>query len=69
QGGDPDRWQDVKQRLPMLAKPAYAGQLRYGPARGGQAVAYVRHVRGYYDLLVWAENSERHRPTLVAAAE
>ncbi len=69
QGGDPDRWQDVKQRLPMLAKPAYAGQLRYGPARGGQAVAYVRHVRGYYDLLVWAENSERHRPTLVATAE
>ena len=24
QGGDPDSWQDVKQRLPLLAKSAYA---------------------------------------------
>jgi membrane-bound lytic murein transglycosylase F len=66
QGGDPDNWQDVKQRLPMLAKPAYAEQLKYGTARGGQAVVYVRHIRRYYDLLVWAENSRRRDDTRVA---
>ncbi|EKF75654.1 ligand-binding/transglycosylase domain-containing protein [Alcanivorax hongdengensis A-11-3] len=66
QGGNPDNWQDVKQRLPMLANSAYAGQLRYGPARGGQAVVYVRHIRRYYDLLVWAENSRRKSDTLLA---
>lgn len=66
QGGDPDNWQDVKQRLPLLAKPEYASQLRYGSARGGQAVIYVRHIRRYYDLLVWAENSDRRSDTLLA---
>ena len=66
QGGDPDNWQDVKQRLPLLAKSAYADQLRYGNARGGQAVVYVRHIRRYYDLLVWAENSRRRDGTLIA---
>ena len=66
QGGDPDNWQDVKQRLPMLAKPADAEQLKYGTARGGQAVVYVRHIRRYYDLLVWAENSRRRDDTRVA---
>ena len=66
QGGNPDNWQDVKQRLPLLAKPAYADQLRYGTAPGGQAVAYVRHIRRYYDLLVWAENSRRRDDTLIA---
>jgi membrane-bound lytic murein transglycosylase F len=68
QGDNPDRWRDVKQRLPLLGQPAYAKQLRYGPAPGGQAALYVRHVRRYYDLLVWADNSERHRTTLLAAA-
>ena len=66
QGGNPDNWQDVKQRLPMLAKPAYASQLKYGNARGGQAVVYVRHIRRYYDLLVWAENSRRRDDTRIA---
>ncbi|MDX1803342.1 MAG: membrane-bound lytic murein transglycosylase MltF [Alcanivorax sp.] len=66
QGGDPDNWEDVKQRLPLLAKSAYAKQLRYGPARGGQAVVYVRHIRRYYDLLVWAGNSRRKDGNLLA---
>lgn len=69
QGDDPDRWQDVKQRLPLLGQSAYADQLRYGLAPGGQAAIYVKHVRRYYDLLVWADNSERHRSTLLASAQ
>lgn len=66
QGGNPDRWQDVEKRLLMLSDPAYANQLRYGNARGGQAVIYVRHIRRYYDLLVWAENSKTHDDTRLA---
>lgn len=69
QGDNPDRWRDVKQRLPLLDQAIYANQLRYGLAPGGQAAIYVRHVRRYYDLLVWADNSERHRTTLLAAAQ
>ncbi|ASK33358.1 membrane-bound lytic murein transglycosylase MltF [Alloalcanivorax mobilis] len=68
QGDDPDNWQAVKQRLPLLSQSAYAKQLRYGRAPGGQAALYVRHIRRYYDLLVWADNSERHRSTLLASA-
>jgi membrane-bound lytic murein transglycosylase F len=29
----------------------------------------VRHIRRYYDLLVWANNSDRHRANMVALAD
>lgn len=69
QGDDPDRWQDVKTRLTLLDDPGYVNQLRYGAAPGGQAAVYVRHIRHYYDLLVRADNSERHGQTLLATSE
>jgi membrane-bound lytic murein transglycosylase F len=69
QGDDPDLWQDVKTRLTLLDDPAYVNQLRYGAAPGGQAAVYVRHIRRYYDLLVWANNSDRHRSNMVALAD
>lgn len=69
QGDDPDQWRDVKTRLTLLDDPAYADQLRYGAAPGGQAAVYVRHIRRYYDLLVWANNSDRHRANMVALAD
>lgn len=69
QGGNPDSWADVRQRLPLLRKPEYYSSTRHGYARGGmQSVIYVRHIRRYYDLLVWANDSERHGPTLLALA-
>ncbi len=52
QGGDPDRWNDVKQRLPLLADPAWAAKVKYGRARGQESVVLVNHVRTYYDVLV-----------------
>ena len=69
QGDNPDLWQDVKTRLTLLDDPAYVNQLRYGAAPGGQAAVYVRHIRRYYDLLVWANNSDRHRANMVALAD
>jgi membrane-bound lytic murein transglycosylase F len=67
QGGDPDVWSDVQQRLPLLRDANYYSDTRHGYARGGmQSVIYVRHIRQYYDLLVWASESNRHGANMVA---
>lgn len=69
QGDDPDSWEDVRKRLPLLKQPDYYRYTRHGYARGGaQSVLYVSHVRRYYDQLVWAAGSERHGPSLLAMA-
>lgn len=69
QNANPDNWQDVKKRLPLLRNAKFYSKSRHGYARGGmQSVIYVRHIRRYYDLLVWAKNSERHGQ-LVALAD
>ena len=52
-GRNPDRWYDVRQFLPRLAEKQWYTKTRYGYARGGEPVIYVRRVRRYYDLLVW----------------
>lgn len=53
QGGDPNKWLDVKQRLPLLADEKWHSKTKYGFARGNEPVQYVENIRGYYDLLVW----------------
>lgn len=55
-GGDPNRWLDVRQAYPLLTKPQWYNQLKYGYARGYEAVTYVGNVRQYYDMLVWITN-------------
>jgi membrane-bound lytic murein transglycosylase F len=57
QGGDPDRWADVKKRLPLLIKKRYYRNIRYGYARGDVAVQYVDNIRRYYDALVWLDEN------------
>ncbi len=53
QGGDPDRWQEVMGRLPLLQKRQYYRDLRYGYARGREAANYVQNIRHYYSILQW----------------
>jgi membrane-bound lytic murein transglycosylase F len=53
EGGNPDLWLDVKQRLPLLSQKKYYRTLRYGFARGSEPVNYVGNIRNFYDLLVW----------------
>ena len=48
---NPDAWIDVKDVLPKLAQARYAGTLRYGYARGGQARIFAENVRIYFDIL------------------
>jgi membrane-bound lytic murein transglycosylase F len=59
QGGDPDKWADVKQRLPLLSRKQFYSQLKHGYARGREPVIYVDNIRSYYDLLVWFSTHER----------
>lgn len=67
QGADPDKWEDVRSRLPLLRKAEFYSDTRHGYARGGmQSVIYVRHVQRYYDLMVWAAESPHHGPQIVA---
>ena len=53
QGGDPDRWVDVKERLPLLRQKKYYKKTRYGYARGDEPVQYVDNIRRYYETLQW----------------
>lgn len=55
QGGNPDLWVDVKQRLPLLRQKKYYKTTKYGYARGNEATNYVANIRRYYDTLVWLE--------------
>jgi membrane-bound lytic murein transglycosylase F len=63
QGGNPDRWQDVNERLALLSQEKYYRDTRYGYARGYEARQYVDNIRSYFDTLVWMET--RSHPMLV----
>lgn len=58
QGGDPDKWAEVKQRLPLLAQKKWYKTTRHGYARGREPVQYVDNIRGYYDLLKWINRQQ-----------
>lgn len=52
QGGDPNAWADVKDRLPLLRQKEYYTKTRYGYARGDEAQNYVENIRQYYQSIV-----------------
>jgi membrane-bound lytic murein transglycosylase F len=83
QGGNSDKWMDVKQRLPLLTQEKWHQQTKHGFARGQEPVEFVENIRSYYDLLVWlteenqikknamdvnSENSENEAVTIDPAA-
>lgn len=57
-GGDPDRWIDVKKSLPLLGRKKWYTKTKYGYARGWEPVKYVENIRKYYDLLVWMDHKQ-----------
>ena len=57
-GGDPDRWVEVKNHLPLLSQKEHYTTVKHGKARGQEPVSYVENIRGYYDLLVWENNRQ-----------
>lgn len=52
QGGDPNSWGDVKDRLPQLRQKKYFTHTTYGYARGDEALVYVENIRRYYQSIV-----------------
>jgi membrane-bound lytic murein transglycosylase F len=59
QGADPDKWLDVKQRLPLLRQKSVYQTTKYGYARGDEAVNYVDNIRRYYDTLLWVDERQQ----------
>jgi len=63
-GGNPDRWTNVRENLPLLAQKNWFEKTRYGYARGGEPVRYVANIRRYYDIMLQHNtvNPERVTP-------
>lgn len=61
-GGNPDKWMDVKDALPLLTQKKWYSQTRYGYARGHEPVRYVENIRSYYDILVWETERQPDLP-------
>lgn len=57
-GGNPDRWSEVREHLPLLADPKWYKQTRYGHARGHEPVQFVDRVRVFYRALRKLESDE-----------
>ncbi|MCA1768424.1 MAG: membrane-bound lytic murein transglycosylase MltF [Halomonas sp.] len=58
-GGNPDRWADVRESLPLLQEREWHSQTRYGYARGGEPVIYVRNIRRYHEILSYVDRSQQ----------
>lgn len=61
-GRNPDLWVDVKRALPLLSRYEYYSTLKYGFARGGEALVLTENIRSYYDILLRYEPP--HTPSL-----
>ncbi|MDD0823858.1 membrane-bound lytic murein transglycosylase MltF [Mannheimia sp. AT1] len=60
-GGDPDNWLDVKKNLPLLAEKRYYTNLKYGYARGYEALQYVENIRRYYNSIINYQRVEEQK--------
>lgn len=67
-GGDPDKWSDVKQQLPLLSQKKYYKTVKHGFARGKEPVHYVDNIRSYHDLLLW-HNRKQKKQTIQAVID
>ena len=59
--GNSNLWLDVKQNLPLLRKSKWYKTVKYGYARGNEAVTYVQNIRHYYNILRWLDIT-KNRP-------
>jgi len=62
-GKDETKWINLKQTLPLLRKKKWHEKMRFGYARGDEAVKYVENIRSYYDILKWQVSREWREQT------
>jgi membrane-bound lytic murein transglycosylase F len=58
QGADPDSYEEVRERLPLLSEKEWFSRVERGFAPGPTAVVYVDNVRRYYEILMWLDSHE-----------
>ena len=68
-GGDPDRWVDVRDHLPLLTQRRWYSQTRFGYARGHEPVHFVENIRTFHDILTWMYAREHPLLTQVEISE
>ena len=61
-GKDPNRWDDLKKVLPLLAKKKYYKDLPHRYARGWEPVQYVKRIREYRKILDQVVKQEGKKP-------
>ena len=59
QNGDPNNWEDVRKRLPLLSRELWYKKTKHGYARGREPVRYVTRIRNYYEALVKIDEEEK----------
>jgi membrane-bound lytic murein transglycosylase F len=59
QGRNPDRWDDVREVLPLLSQERWYTRTKRGYARGWEPVRYVENVQAYLNILEVAGSSSR----------
>lgn len=57
-GGNPDRWLDVREHLPLLTQERWYSQTRFGYARGYEPVHFVENIRTFHEILIWMDGRE-----------
>ena len=56
-GRNPDRWEDVREFLPLLSQERWYTRTKRGYARGWEPVRYVDNVQAYLNILQVAGTS------------
>jgi len=59
QGRNPDRWEDVREVLPLLSQERWYTRTKRGYARGWEPVRYVENVQAYLNILEVAGTGSR----------
>jgi membrane-bound lytic murein transglycosylase F len=54
-GGNPDRWDEVRKQLPLLAQEQWYTQVKRGYARGWEPAEFVEQVKQYLAVLEWSQ--------------
>lgn len=62
QGGDPDKWVDLSEALPLLSQKKWYSRVPFGYARGWEPVLYVNNIRRYYNIIRWLTSNEELQP-------
>ncbi len=69
EGLDPNKWLDVQKILPRLSQKQWYSKTRYGYARGGEPVHFVRNIRRYYDILTWVTQPQLEGSQLAESSQ